>query len=951
MQSIDNNNNNDKDKDKKSKSKSSSKKKDAGDGIVISNPTNFRQLSTPKNSNITNQQNISADEYIYDSNSNQNNVNYNNSNDLYNQDEYNQYESYNQDENYNHDQQLEQELNQYENDQYEYNQNYDQEQYYEEQQEQQQPQQLQQPYCPPIPTSKPRMSLQNALKSPPMSSNNNINNNSSDSSNNNNNNNNNNHNHNHRTSKVYFKVSNELLKGVKEWEEKKELYQQSIKKLLSSKSNELDKIFSHYLQEMKPILSQFQFDETMKKEILDKEEKRLEEVKQQLFGSKNASILVLENQIQIRKKEILMHNKITLLQKVVRGWLARKRYSKLKSDIIQRNKCAHEIIETERRYVNSLELIINVFLVPLQSTKKDLLSASEITTIFSNCTSLYGVHKELLESLEKRWEKWDQQQCLAECFINLSPYLKLYTQYINNFNNAISTLSECKKRDSKVKDFFFKDCKTNPLLDKRDFLDLNIQPVQRIPRYRLLLSDLLKHTPEGHKDYNNIKKALEEIQNLANNINESKRNAEGLEKIMLIQSSLTKNIELVQPYRRHIKDITILFDKKGRVKERHLFIFNDSILLCKKQSNILPSGIVESSGNHRYIPITHMSLYGAIILQVDDQVIKHKFAILGNQHLYFYAKSAVEQHELILLLKEIVKELDENNTSLKREEIDTLQRPLVRESSSYRESVDLSKILNLQKLANTNNNNNSNNSNNSHGISSNNLVRERNSTTFFSRTDSNSSLGSSGGNSNNGNDSPKARNSPTLHYSPPNSMKSQNHSSSPLSESINIQSIQQQQQYLPTPPSLQSPQSLNQPMNNNNNNNTIIQPQINLSIRELIDIYNEICNLQKEIFQSNNNGFNQSSAASLDKLNKTLERISTLKNQSLEILKQEEISSRLQEAITLGKDHIGAFTEWIKRSYTPQDPSGQYPKQLTINLMKWYNHLFTIWSSVLDYKK
>ena len=39
------------------------------------------------------------------------------------------------------------------------------------------------------------------------------------------------------------------------------------------------------------------------------------------------------------------------------------------------------------------------------------------------------------------------------------------------------------------------------LFEIRSFL---ITPIQRIPRYKLLLDDLKKHTPEKHPDYKDL---------------------------------------------------------------------------------------------------------------------------------------------------------------------------------------------------------------------------------------------------------------------------------------------------------------------------------------------------------------------------------------------------------------------------------------------------------------
>jgi hypothetical protein len=63
---------------------------------------------------------------------------------------------------------------------------------------------------------------------------------------------------------------------------------------------------------------------------------------------------------------------------------------------------------------------------------------------------------------------------------------------------------------------------------------LLICPVQRIPRYMLLLKELSNKTPEDHPDSQNLIKALQKIQELADSVNanikqaEQRRNVEDL---------------------------------------------------------------------------------------------------------------------------------------------------------------------------------------------------------------------------------------------------------------------------------------------------------------------------------------------------------------------------------------------------------------------------------------
>lgn len=48
-----------------------------------------------------------------------------------------------------------------------------------------------------------------------------------------------------------------------------------------------------------------------------------------------------------------------------------------------------------------------------------------------------------------------------------------------------------------------------------DLASLLVTPVQRIPRYLMLVKQLIKHTPPTHPDYGNLKSAEEKISTIA----------------------------------------------------------------------------------------------------------------------------------------------------------------------------------------------------------------------------------------------------------------------------------------------------------------------------------------------------------------------------------------------------------------------------------------------------
>ena len=51
-------------------------------------------------------------------------------------------------------------------------------------------------------------------------------------------------------------------------------------------------------------------------------------------------------------------------------------------------------------------------------------------------------------------------------------------------------------------------------------------PVQRIPRYEMLLKELCKTTPDDHPDHKDLQAALSSIKQAAQGINEAKRTGE-----------------------------------------------------------------------------------------------------------------------------------------------------------------------------------------------------------------------------------------------------------------------------------------------------------------------------------------------------------------------------------------------------------------------------------------
>lgn len=84
---------------------------------------------------------------------------------------------------------------------------------------------------------------------------------------------------------------------------------------------------------------------------------------------------------------------------------------------LKRKEIMKEIVETEQRYVKSLEICFNVFYVPLK--QKKLLKDVEIQLIFSSAIEfIFTFHQNFLGLLEDRMkEEWTKDTCIADIFV------------------------------------------------------------------------------------------------------------------------------------------------------------------------------------------------------------------------------------------------------------------------------------------------------------------------------------------------------------------------------------------------------------------------------------------------------------------------------------------------------------------------------------------------------
>jgi len=246
----------------------------------------------------------------------------------------------------------------------------------------------------------------------------------------------------------------------------------------------------------------------------------------------------------------------------------------------KRDMIVQEIYTTEKNYVENVCTMIDCFYLPLTTMNTDFAPKDKLEVIFSNIAEIRPINQMLLEDLQKRLESWSSTQKIGDVFQKLIPFLKTYTIYTAGYGSSIATLNECEKSStvfaSILKKFSHTErCKN---LDLRSFL---IQPVQRIPRYNLLLEDLLRNTTSTHPDYEDITLALENMKAIASVINEAIRVNENRIKVVEIQNLFVSpghQLSLVEPHRMFVREGTLTKICRKAPKKFKFVLFSDLIL-------------------------------------------------------------------------------------------------------------------------------------------------------------------------------------------------------------------------------------------------------------------------------------------------------------------------------------------------------------------------------------
>uniref|UniRef100_A0A668AHH9 Intersectin 2b n=1 Tax=Myripristis murdjan TaxID=586833 RepID=A0A668AHH9_9TELE len=258
----------------------------------------------------------------------------------------------------------------------------------------------------------------------------------------------------------------------------------------------------------------------------------------------------------------------------------------------------HELIQTEDRYVEDLQIVLEVFHKPMSESGR--LTEAEMSMIFVNWKELIACNTKLLKALRVRKKTGGENMpvhvigdILAAELAHMQPYIRFCSCQIN----GAALLQTRTDSQPEFKEFLKKiatdyRCKGMPL---SSFL---LKPMQRITRYPLHIKNILECTAEGHVDRGPLKEALERAEELCQQVNEGVREKENSDRLEWIQThvqceGVTENLvfnsltNCLGP--RKLLHSGKMYKAKSN-KELWAFLFNDFLLLTHASKQFSSSG-------------------------------------------------------------------------------------------------------------------------------------------------------------------------------------------------------------------------------------------------------------------------------------------------------------------------------------------------------------------------
>jgi len=294
-----------------------------------------------------------------------------------------------------------------------------------------------------------------------------------------------------------------------------------------------------------------------------------------------------------------------------------------------------EMVSTERTFCRGLDALINELLLPMFDRK--LIDHRYYRQCMSSLPKMLEFHRALRDKLEAA--ALDDRSVAATLCRTVGRqrdhFTSIYLKFIAEYNAVLQLFGTTFHQNKRLNQFLRAKRK-----EKKPLSNLLILPIQRVPRYILLLRELRKNTPMTHSDFQHIERALGTVTSIAVAIDEEQGRIDDLSQCLQIQKLL---IGLKRPLvdedgRRRFEGQFVVIKKDGK-RQRLLLLFSDTLIVTNCRYAVKQQLSVRT---------VELKLHG-----LDDGAPRPEFTIISRemQQIRYVARSRSEMQRIHRLIK------------------------------------------------------------------------------------------------------------------------------------------------------------------------------------------------------------------------------------------------------------------------------------------------------------
>ncbi|XP_077176640.1 uncharacterized protein LOC143829493 [Paroedura picta] len=247
----------------------------------------------------------------------------------------------------------------------------------------------------------------------------------------------------------------------------------------------------------------------------------------------------------------------------------------------ERKESVLEFVNTEASYGEDLRIIKEEFYLPMQAA--GLLTQDQLLVVFSNIQELIDLNENFLEYLQEEIDQAFEQGdddlmtvCIGEIFLEFVNMLPAFQTYCLQQSSSVNMLNALEKEKELLRIFLNVSQNDNTALRRMNLRSFLMAPLQRVTKYPLLLSRIIKSTTEYHPDHSSLREAKSRIESHLEHINMKTKQEGNSWTLRSFRQDSKKNREVINIEMRETAIKTV-----GWLREETRFVMEGPLQLAQ----------------------------------------------------------------------------------------------------------------------------------------------------------------------------------------------------------------------------------------------------------------------------------------------------------------------------------------------------------------------------------